>query len=113
MSLTAHLIFNKETIFPTGKERVHRMGGKWVDESSTTRAKPSNSRLDCPVAASSVERVYIAVKSGLRTTKAIADGMLMSVTVVQRALIVLEDWPGGPRVRRIKSFPAHQFEVIK
>ena len=108
MSLTAHLIFNKETIFPTGKERVHRMGGKWVDESSTT-----NSRLGCPVAASSVERVYIAVKSGLRTTNSIADGMLMSVTVVQRALIVLEDWPGGPRVRRIKSFPAHQFEVIE
>jgi hypothetical protein len=107
-SFTAHLLFNRPTILPTGKERTHRMGGKWVDESSTTR-----SRLDCPVSASSVERVYIAVKSGLRTTNAIADGMLMSVTVVQRALIVLEDWPGGPRVRRIKSFPAHQFEVIE
>jgi hypothetical protein len=108
MSLTAHLIFNRATILPTGTERTHRMGGKWVDESSAT-----NSRLDSPVAAPSVERVYIAVKSGLRTTNAIADGMLMSVTVVQRALIVLEDWPGGPRVRRIKSFPAHQFEVMQ
>ena len=107
-SFTAHILFNMPTVLPTGKERTHRMGGKWVDESSTT-----NSRLDSPVAASSVERVYIAVKSGLRTTNAIAGGMLMSVTVVQRALIVLEDWPGGPRVRRIKSFPAHQFEVIE
>lgn len=105
---TAHILFNRPTVLPTGKERTHRMGGKCVDESSTT-----SSRLDCPVAASSVERVYIAVKSGLRTKSTIADGMLMSVTVVQRALIVLEDWPGGPRVRRIKSFPAHQFEVIK
>ncbi len=113
MSFTAHILFNAPTILPIGKERTHRMGGKWVDESSTTRAKPSNSRLDCQVAASSVERVYIAVKSGMRTKNAIADGMMMSVTVVQRALIVLEDWPGGPRVRRIKSFPAHQFEVIE
>ena len=107
-SFTAHILFNLPTVLPTGKERTHRMGGKWVDESSTT-----SSRLDCPVAASSVERVYIAVKSGLRTTKAIADGMLMSVTVVQRALISLEDWPGGPRVRRIREFPAHRFEVIE
>ena len=107
-SFTAYILFNLPTVLPTGKERTHRMGGKWVDESSTT-----NSRLDSPVAASSVERVYIAVKSGLRTTNAIADGMLMSVTVIQRALIVLEDWPGGPRVRRIKSFPAHQFEVVQ
>ena len=105
---TAHILFNRPTVLPTGKERTHRMGGKWVDESPTT-----SSRLDCPVAASSVERVYIAVKSGLRTKSTIADGMLMSVTVVQRALIVLEDWPGGPRVRRIKSFPAHQFEIIE
>ena len=107
-SFTAHILFNRPTVLPTGKERTHRMGGKWADESSTT-----NSRLDCPVAAASVERVYIAVKSGLRTTNAIADGMLMSVTVVQRALIVLEDWPGGPRVRRIREFPAHRFEVIE
>ena len=31
-SFTAHLLFNRPTILPTGKERVHRMGGKWVDE---------------------------------------------------------------------------------
>ena len=107
-SFTAHILFNLPTVLPTGKERTHRMDGKLVDESSAT-----NSRLDCPVSAANVERVYIAVKAGLRTKSAIADGMLMSVTVVQRALIVLEDWPGGPRVRRIKSFPAHQFEIIE
>lgn len=64
MSLTSHLLFNAPTVLPIGKERIHRMSGKWVDESSTT-----NSRLDCPVAASSVERVYIAVKSGLRSSE--------------------------------------------
>lgn len=107
MSLTAHLLFSNPTTLPAGKARIHRMGGKWVDEVEGFRVP------DCKVSAPSVERVYIAVKSGLRTTNAIADGMLMSVTVVQRALIALEDWPSGPRVRRIKSFPAHQFEVVE
>ena len=83
------------------------MGGKWVDEVDGPKA------LDSKVSSASVERVYDAVKAGLRTTNAIADKLIMSVTVVQRALITLEDWPSGPRVKRIRSFPAHQFEVAE
>ena len=104
MSLTAHLIFNKETILPTGKERVHRMGGKWVDE---VAASSPDER------AAKVERVFLAVKYGACTVTAIANRLCISETVVKRSLSILEDWPEGPRVRRIKSFPAHQFEVIK
>jgi hypothetical protein len=107
-SFTAHILFNLPTVLPTGKERTHRMGGKWVDE--TAKAPRM---IDSKVSAAAIERVFVAVQAGMRTTNEIGDRMLMSVTVVQRALIVLEDWPGGPRVRRIKSFPAHQFEVIE
>ncbi|MBK7424520.1 MAG: hypothetical protein IPJ48_16365 [Propionivibrio sp.] len=65
------------------------------------------------VSAAAIERVFVAVQAGMRTTNEIGDRMLMSVTVVQRALIALEDWPTGPRVRRIKAFPAHRFEIIE
>ena len=108
MSMTAHLLFQQKTQLPSGSSRVHRMGEKWVDE--TAKAPRM---IDSKVSAAAIERVFVAVQAGMRTTNEIGDRMLMSVTVVQRALIALEDWPGGPRVRRIKSFPAHQFEVIE
>lgn len=104
MSLTAHLIFNKETILPTGKERVHRMGGKWVDE---VAASSPDER------AAKVERVFLAVNDGACRVNSIADRTCFSETVVKRSLSILEDWPEGPRVRRIREFPAHRFEVIE
>ncbi len=103
-SFTAHILFNLPTILPTGKERTHRMGGKWVDE---VAASSPDER------AAKVERVFLAVKNGACRVNSIADRTCFSETVVKRSLSILEDWPGGPRVRRIKSFPAHQFEVIK
>jgi hypothetical protein len=108
MSMTAHLLFQQKTQLPSGNSRVHRMGGKWVDE--TAKAPRM---IDSKVSAAAIERVFVAVQAGMRTTNEIGDRMLMSVTVVQRALIALEDWPTGPRVRRIKAFPAHRFEVVE
>ena len=108
MSMTAHLLFQQKTQLPSGNSRVHRMGGQWVDETTETPRI-----IDSKVSAAAIERVFVAVQAGMRTTNEIGDRMLMSVTVVQRALIALEDWPTGPRVRRIKAFPAHRFEVIE
>ena len=34
MSMTAHLLFQQKTQLPSGNSRVHRMGGKWVDETA-------------------------------------------------------------------------------
>lgn len=107
MSLTAHILFAAPTTLLQGQPRTHRMNGKWVDEIEGTKA------VDCKVSAAAVERVFNAVESGLRTTNEIGDKKLISVTVVKRALVALENWPGGPRIRRIKSFPAHRFEVVK
>ena len=103
-SFTAHILFNLPTILPAGKERTHRMGGKWVDEVAASNPDER---------AAKVERVFQAVKSGARTVNAIADRVCISETVVKRSLSILEDWPEGPRVRRIREFPAHRFEVIE
>ena len=103
-SFTAHLLFNRPTILPIGKERTHRTGGKWVDE---VAASSPDAR------AAKVERVFLAVKAGACTVTAIADRVCISETVVKRSLSILEDWPEGPRVRRIREFPAHRFEVIE
>ena len=69
--------------------------------------------IDSKVSAAAIERVFVAVQAGMKTVNEIGDRMLMSVTVVQRALIALEDWPGGPRVKRIKASRAHRFEVVE
>ena len=103
-SFTAHILFNMPTILPTGKERTHRMGGKWVDE---VAASSPDER------AAKVERVFLAVKYGACTVTAIANRLCISETVIKRSLSILEDWPEGPRVRRIREFPAHRFEVIE
>lgn len=110
MSLTAHILFNRNTQLPRGKVRKHRMDSWWKSGTPESVFAREHCALE---KAANIEKVFGAISQGDATALDIADSTGLSMATVQKALHELEDWPDGPRIVRIRGKIAHRFEVVK
>lgn len=111
MSLTAHLLFGKPTRLPQGRVRTHNPDAR--RQSAPTVGQEDNAARNTTTRLANVEKVFNAIADGHRTTPAIEDASGLSKSTVVKALHELEDWPGGPRIVRIRNGRgSHQFEII-
>ncbi len=108
MSLTAHLLFGKPTRLPKGRVYTHNPDARRL--AAITPAQQDNAARSTATRLANVERIFNAVADGVETILTIAVHTELTEVTVQKALHDLEDWPGGPRIVRIKG-RHHKFHV--
>lgn len=111
MSLTAHLLFRRETILPTGRIIEHSIDRK---RTPLTAGQIENNQRNSRKRAINVESVFNAIAKSIRPVSVldIEIETTLSRSTVMAAIQELEAWPGGARIIRHKG-QSHRFEAIK
>ena len=110
MSLTAHILFARQTTLPAGTRRRHMMEDGL--RRNPDAPPPKLSHKNQAMKARNIESVHAAVAAGATTHAEIEDATRLSQSTVKKALYALEEWPGGPRISRDRRFVTHTFQVI-
>lgn len=114
MSLTAHLLFRRETILPTGRIIEHSIDRKRIP---LTAGQIEHANRISRKRAVNVEAVFNAIAKSPHPLSLldIEIETTLARSTVMSALQELEAWPSGPRIIRHKGrkCDCHRFAAIK
>lgn len=88
MSLTATILLQRPITLPVGVRTTHTMDRRAYEDGAVGRSAGHAKNTETKLA--NIERTFAAIKAGQVTVQQIADGALLAISTVKKALDALE-----------------------